>query len=82
MLLISISNFSFASSKSNCVLPKGEFTSLEMVLNQFVLNNGNPNWGDWCYEGKVENSKPCNDELEAWDEWLICSGLVKEVVSL
>lgn len=67
-----------ATSEQKCEMPQGKYTDLEMVLNQFVLGNGNPNWGDWCYEGEPSDSKPCNDELDQWDQWLVCTGLSQE----
>ena len=74
MVAFSISSF------AKCELPKGQYTDLEEVLNQFVLGNGNPNWGDWCYDSGYSASemKACGDELNAWDEWLICADLIKE----
>lgn len=66
------------SDQSQCEVPLGQYTDLEMVLDQFVLGNGNPNWGDWCFEGEPADVKPCYDELDQWDQWLICSGLIKK----
>ena len=66
----------YANEEAKCQLPAGKFTDLEMVMNQFVFNDGNPNWGDWCYEGNPEDSKSCNEELDQWDNWLKCSDLV------
>ncbi len=62
-----------ANISEKCNPPAGEFTSLETVLNQFVLNNGNPNWGDWCFEGEASQVTPCYNELDQWDSWLNCT---------
>ncbi|MDD0852748.1 hypothetical protein HBN50_06555 [Halobacteriovorax sp. GB3] len=60
-------------AKTQCEKPLGVYTDLEMVLNQFVFNNGNPNWGDWCYELESKNeSIQCNEELNKWDEFVTC----------
>lgn len=72
LTLLILLNTSLTNANESCALPKGEFTSLEMVLNQFVFNNGNPNWGDWCYEGTLEESNACNNELNQWDKWVEC----------
>lgn len=60
---------------STCLEPAGQYTDKEMVLDQFVRGNGNPNWGDWCYDSGYEAQEvaSCNQELDAWDNWLECS---------
>lgn len=63
-----------ANAATSCIEPSGTYTSKEMVLDQFVFNNGSPNWGDWCYEvSSSEESKSCNNELDQWDSWLDCT---------
>ena len=83
LTLLILLNAPLINANESCNLPKGEYTSLEMVLNQFVLNDANPNWGDWCYEGTREENKACNQELNQWDSWLECqdSGFVKHCVA-
>lgn len=77
IIFLGLITLSFSAiSSQKCYPPQGKYTDLEMVLNQFVLMNGNPNWGDWCYEEPSgHDQKECTDELDAWDEWLKCSGL-------
>ena len=66
-----------AQAKNKCHAPEGKYTPLKMVLDQFVLGNGNPNWGDWCYDSGYEKSEEsrCASELKAWDNWLVCAGI-------
>lgn len=67
-----------AYARKSCSEPAGIYTDKEMVLDQFVYGNGNPNWGDWCYEGlTIEESRLCNFELDAWDQWVDCNGLAE-----
>ncbi len=72
ILLLSFNN-AFANISEKCQPPAGVYTSMEMVLNQFVFNNGNPNWGDWCYETSLQQSRVCISELNEWDRWLSCT---------
>ncbi|CBW25711.1 hypothetical protein BMS_0814 [Halobacteriovorax marinus SJ] len=58
----------------NCTTPSEVYTTKEMVINQFALNNGNANWGDWCYEVDTqEESSACTKELNQWDAWVDCT---------
>lgn len=67
-------NILHANAAQNCNPPEGEYTDLEMVLNQFIFNDGNPNWGDWCFEVNTDQeSRDCVTELNQWDNWLECS---------
>ena len=72
LFVIFISN-SYAAPMAECLKPAGIYTDVEMVLNQFVFNNGNPNWGDWCFEIEPSETPICNNELDLWDKWLSCS---------
>ena len=72
VLLLSL-NIAHSNIGKKCSRPVGLYTGLEVVLDQFVFKNGNPNWGDWCYEMSPEEGKLCNTELNQWDEWLVCS---------
>jgi len=72
LLLLVIMNTTFASL--NCTEPSGTYTTKDMVINQFALNNGSANWGDWCYEvDSQEESTACNTELDQWDAWVVCT---------
>lgn len=74
LYLILLFTLNTAIAASSCIEPLGKYTSKEMVINQFILKNGSPNWGDWCYEGiSSQENKLCNKELDAWDSWLSCS---------
>ena len=77
-ILLMSSQLSFSNVEQKCTPPSGKYTDIKMVLDQFVLNEGSPNWGDWCYEvNSAAENKECNNELDAWDAWLQCSGLTK-----
>jgi hypothetical protein len=73
-LVVVLFMVNIANATSDCIEPSGIYTSKEMILNQFVFENGTQNWGDWCYEvNSSEESKICNKELDQWDNWLSCS---------
>ena len=65
-------NLTHANISEKCNQPSGEYTDLLSVLNQFVFNDGNPNWGDWCYE-LSSGGNECVKELNNWDSWLVCT---------
>ena len=50
-----------------------------MVLDQFVLSKGNPNWRDWCFDSDYSQAQAnaWNQELDDWSDWPPCSGLSK-----
>lgn len=76
VVALSLGSAALFADTVKCPQPAGEYTQLEQVLNQFVLNNGNPNWGDWCYEHiNPEDEDLCLAELEQWNRWLECAGM-------
>jgi hypothetical protein len=68
-----------SNAATSCNEPEGAYTTRSVVLNQFIFENGNPNWGDWCYElDSSLESNICNNELDQWDNWLSCTEQVFE----
>lgn len=76
MTIAILTSYVSLADSTKCHPPVGKYTDIKSVMNQFVLNDGNPNWGDWCYEvSTAAESKECNTELDKWDQWLECAGL-------
>lgn len=73
LTILCLLTINVSQSAINCQEPSNIYTSKSMVLNQFVFNDGNPNWGDWCLEtNTTQENKDCNTELSMWDNWLKC----------
>lgn len=71
--IVLVLSMNLAVANDQCNQPAGTYTDLDMVLNQFVFDNGNPNWGDWCYELDNEiQGQECNEELNQWDAFIDC----------